>query len=76
MANQPVRKPPSRLIRSIQVPGGFDAADDEIVARIEAGDLVITSDIPLAAQVIERGGHALSHTKRRGCRGGRAGPGP
>ena len=39
---------------------GFDVADDEIVKRLDAGDLVITSDIPLAAEVIENGGHALS----------------
>jgi uncharacterized protein YaiI (UPF0178 family) len=42
------------------VPAGFDVADNEIVRRIEAGDLVITSDIPLAAEVIEKGAHALS----------------
>ena len=40
--------------------GGFDVADDEIVKRLTAGDLVITSDIPLAAEVIEKGGSALS----------------
>jgi hypothetical protein len=44
----------------IQVPSGFDVADDEIVRRCSAGDLVITSDIPLAAEVIDKGGHALS----------------
>jgi uncharacterized protein YaiI (UPF0178 family) len=44
----------------LQVPRGFDVADDEIVKRLSAGDLVITSDIPLAAEVIEKGGHALS----------------
>lgn len=60
VANQPVRTPPSRRIRSIQVAAGFDVADNEIVGRVEAGDLVITGDIPLAAEVIERGGHALS----------------
>ncbi len=60
VANQPVNTPPSRLIRSLQVPGGFDVADDEIVARVGAGDLVITSDIPLAAEVLEKGAHALS----------------
>ena len=60
VANQPVRTPPSRLIRSLQVPGGFDVADNEIVARVEAGDLVITSDIPLAAESIGKGAHALS----------------
>jgi uncharacterized protein YaiI (UPF0178 family) len=60
VANQPVRTPPSRLIRSIQVPAGFDVADDEIVRQIEPGDLVITADIPLAAEVLERGAGALS----------------
>ena len=60
VANQPVRVPPSRFISSIQVGSGFDVADNEIVERLEAGDLVITGDIPLAADVIEKGGHALS----------------
>ena len=60
VANQPVNTPMSRNINAIQVRGGFDVADDEIVKRLEPGDLVITSDIPLAAEVIEKGGHALS----------------
>lgn len=60
VANQPVRTPPSRLIQSLQVSQGFDVADDEIVKRMDAGDLVITGDIPLAADVIEKGGIALS----------------
>jgi len=60
VANQPVRVPPSRFISAIQVSSGFDVADNEIVKRLEAGDLVITGDIPLAADVIEKGGHALS----------------
>lgn len=60
VANQPIRVPPSRFISAIQVSSGFDVADDEIVKRLEAGDLVITGDIPLAADVIEKGGHALS----------------
>jgi uncharacterized protein YaiI (UPF0178 family) len=59
VANKPLRTPPSPFIRSVQVPRGFDVADDEIAQRVEAGDLVITADIPLAAKVIERGGHAL-----------------
>ena len=42
------------------MPSGFDVADNEIVKRLDAGDLVITSDIPLAAEVIEKGGKALS----------------
>ena len=61
IANQMLSVPPSPLIRSVQVPAGFDVADNEIVKRLEAGDLVITSDLPLAAEVIEKGGHALSH---------------
>jgi uncharacterized protein len=60
VANRPVRVPPSRHIRQLQVPGGFDVADQEIVERIAPGDLVITSDIPLAAEVIGKGAHALS----------------
>ena len=60
VANQPVRVPPSRHISTLQVASGFDVADNEIVSRLSAGDLVITSDIPLAAEVIEKGGFALS----------------
>ena len=60
VANQPLRVPRSPLIRTLQVSAGFDVADNEIVRRAEAGDLVITSDIPLAAEVIDKGGHALS----------------
>lgn len=60
VANQPIRTPPSRHIKTLQVPAGFDVADNEIVKRLDAGDLVITSDIPLAADVIEKGGYALS----------------
>ena len=60
VANQPVRIPPSRCIKFLQVASGFDVADNEIVTRLESGDLVITSDIPLAADVIEKGGCALS----------------
>lgn len=60
VANQPVKTPPSRHIASLQVSSGFDVADNEIVRRLEPGDLVITSDIPLAAEVIEKGGRALS----------------
>jgi len=44
----------------MQVPAGFDVADNKIVALIQQGDLVITADIPLAAEVIQRGGHALN----------------
>ena len=60
VANQPLNTPNSDFIKTVQVQRGFDVADDEIVRRLEAGDLVITSDIPLAAEVIDKGGHALS----------------
>ncbi|RUO73720.1 YaiI/YqxD family protein [Idiomarina seosinensis] len=60
VANQPIRVPPSKWVTSIQVSSGFDVADDEIVARVKTGDLVITSDIPLADEVISKGALALS----------------
>ncbi len=60
VANQLLRTPPSPYIRALQVPRGFDVADNEIVQRLQAGDLVITADIPLAADVIEKNGHALN----------------
>ena len=60
VANQPIRIPKAPNIRMVQVPAGFDVADNEIVKRCSEGDLVITSDIPLAAEVIEKGAHALS----------------
>ncbi|MEE9339709.1 MAG: YaiI/YqxD family protein [Methylococcaceae bacterium] len=61
VANQFIRTPPSRYIKFIQVARGFDVADNEIVARVESGDLVITGDIPLASEVIDKGGVALNH---------------
>jgi uncharacterized protein YaiI (UPF0178 family) len=60
VANKLLRTPRSRFIRALQVPQGFDVADNEIARRVEAGDLVITADIPLAAEVIARAGHALN----------------
>ena len=60
VANKLLKVPPSPWIKALQVPHGFDVADNEIAARVEPGDLVITADIPLAAQVIEKGGHALN----------------
>ena len=60
VANQPVQIPASHHINFIQVSQGFDVADNEIVKRMQAGDLIITSDIPLAADVIEKDGIALS----------------
>lgn len=60
VANQVLRTPPSPLIRMIQVPGGFDEADKYIAAHVQAGDLVITADIPLAAEVVAKDAWALS----------------
>ncbi len=60
VANQPVHIPKSPSIRMIQVPSGFDVADNEIVRRCSAGDLIVTSDIPMAAEVIDKGAYALS----------------
>ncbi len=60
IANQYIKSPPSKYIKMLQVPSGFDIADDEIVKRCNSGDLVITADIPLADEVITKGGIALS----------------
>ena len=60
VANQFISTPRSPNIKFIQVGAGFDVADNEIVKRLEAGDLVITSDIPLADEAIEKGATALS----------------
>ena len=60
VANQPVRAPASRWIRTRQVSAGFDEADSWIAEQVVPGDLVITADIPLAAEVIERSGLALN----------------
>ncbi|UCE90573.1 MAG: YaiI/YqxD family protein [Pseudomonadota bacterium] len=60
VANKALQTPPSRLISSVRVSGGFDVADNYIVQHAQAGDLVITADIPLAAEIIETGGHALN----------------
>jgi uncharacterized protein YaiI (UPF0178 family) len=59
VANKLHWTPPSPFVRAMRVPRGFDVADREIVEKIEAGDLVVTADIPLASAVIDRGGHAL-----------------
>lgn len=60
VANQFLATPPSPWISSFQVPQGFDQADDEIVRRAEAGDVVITADIPLASEVLEKGAHVVT----------------
>ena len=54
VANHPIRIPPSGVINFMQVTSGFDVADDEIVKRVNKGDLVITADIPLADEVISK----------------------
>ena len=60
VANHSLQVPGSRYIRSVQVAAGFDVADDHIVQRTRPGDLVITADIPLAAEVVAKGCLALS----------------
>ena len=60
VANQPLAVPRRPNVRSITVPSGLDAADSEIVARSAAGDLVITADIPLAAEVVAKGVTAVN----------------
>ena len=60
VANQLIRHPPSQWIRAVQVPKGFDVADNHIVDSASPGDLVVTADIPLAAAIIDKGAHALN----------------
>ena len=60
VANQPLQVPGSRYIRSVQVGTGFDVVDNHIVEQAQAGDLVVTADIPLAAEVVARGCLALN----------------
>ena len=60
VANQPLSTPRIPTVRSIQVSQGFDVADDHIVTLVQKHDLVITADIPLAAEVIDKGGKALN----------------
>ena len=60
VANQFLQVPKSQYIRAIQVPSGFDVADQHIVAEINASDLVITADIPLAAEIVSLGAVALN----------------
>jgi uncharacterized protein YaiI (UPF0178 family) len=59
VANTSLRTPPSDFIRTVRVAPGFDVADYQIAQQVQPGDLVITADIPLAAEVIARGAHAL-----------------
>lgn len=59
VANQVLRTPVSPWIQTVLVPGGMNAADRQIVELLAAGDLVITGDIPLAAEVVGKGAQAL-----------------
>ena len=59
VANKALRIPNSEYVAMLQVDHGFDVADNEIVRRVNPGDLVVTADIPLAAEVVGKGGHAL-----------------
>jgi len=65
VANQRLKTPPLKFIRTLQVAASFDVADNEILCRCEKGNLVITADIPLAAQVIEKGAFALNPRGQR-----------
>jgi hypothetical protein len=60
VANQPMRTPRSEFVESLLVPAGLNVADQRIVELVECGDLVITADIPLAADVVAQGGEALN----------------
>ncbi len=60
VANQPLQTPPSKMIRSVRVGAGFDVADNHIAQHAAPGDLVITADIPLAAEVVAKGCTALN----------------
>ena len=60
VANQYLQTPPSRYIKLMQVNSGYDVADNEILKKLSVGDLVITGDIPLAYEVIGKGGHAIN----------------
>ncbi|RJG15384.1 YaiI/YqxD family protein [Massilia cavernae] len=60
VANKLIRVPGSRFVRALQVPQGADVADAEIVRLVAQGDLVVTGDIPLAADVLAKGGFALN----------------
>ncbi len=60
VANQFLQMPASGYIKFLQVSSGYDVADNEIIKRMMIGDLVITADIPLAYEVLEKGGHAIN----------------
>jgi len=60
VANRALHVPPSPWVRAVQVPRGFDVADDEIMSRVAAGDLVVTQDVPLASAVLKAGAKAVT----------------
>jgi uncharacterized protein len=60
VANQPLHTPPSPYIRAVRVPAGFDVVDKTIAQHVHAGDLVVTADVPLAAEVVDKGAQALN----------------
>ncbi|MFA7555954.1 MAG: YaiI/YqxD family protein [Spongiibacteraceae bacterium] len=60
VANQALNTPPSAYIESVKVSAGFDVADNYIAQRVNAGDIVITADIPLAAEIVENGAHGIN----------------
>jgi len=60
VANQALRVPPSQYVSAVQVAKGFDVADNHIVQALEPGDLVITADIPLAAEALAKGAYAIN----------------
>ena len=60
VANQFLKTPPSSYIKTIQVSGGFDVADNYIVQRVNSGDIVITADIPLAAEIVDKGAYGIN----------------
>jgi uncharacterized protein YaiI (UPF0178 family) len=65
VTNQPLRTPASPYVHMLRVPVGFDGADRAIVQRVRAGDLVVTADVPLAAQVVAKGAYALNPRGQR-----------
>ncbi len=61
VANRDLAVPRSRFVRAVRVAKGFDVADHHILAEADPGDVVVTSDVPLAAALVARGVHAVSH---------------
>lgn len=68
VANQPIRLPTGLSVKAVQVPAGFDVADHYIAQRVTVDDLVVTQDIPLAAEVVKIGAAAVSPRGQRHTR--------